>query len=193
MVVNNAGAPMRRPASRLTMAEVERTMATNYLSPVAITLAVLPRMLLRGSGTIVNVSSLGGRLGIAAEAAYCGSKFALAGWSEALAIDLDGSGVNVKLILPGAIDTEIWDQPGNDARTVQRAQDPSVGHLPGDRRCHRQRDLRALPARHEGGGGNEDSGHRRLLGRDAGHATMRSTRRRWPRPPGAAPAEGGTS
>ncbi|MGO8862512.1 MAG: SDR family NAD(P)-dependent oxidoreductase [Acidimicrobiales bacterium] len=114
VVINNAGAPMRRHASRLTMAEVERTMATNYLSPVAITLAVLPRMLLRGSGTIVNVSSLGGRLGIAAEAAYCGSKFALAGWSEALAIDLDGSGVNVKLILPGAIDTEIWDQPGND-------------------------------------------------------------------------------
>ena len=71
-------------------------------------------MLSRRSGTIVNVSSLGGRLGIGAEAAYCGSKFALAGWSEALAIDLDGSGVRVKLILPGAIDTEIWDQPGND-------------------------------------------------------------------------------
>ena len=68
-------------------------MTTNYFSPVAITLALLPRMLARKSGTIVNVSSLGGRLGIATEAAYSGSKFALAGWSEALAMDLDRTGV----------------------------------------------------------------------------------------------------
>ncbi len=114
VLINNAGAPMRRPVQRLTMDEVQRTMRVNYLSPVAITLAVLPGMLERGSGTIVNVSSLGGRLGIATEAAYCGSKFALAGWSEALVADLAGTGVSVRLVLPGAIDTEIWDQPGND-------------------------------------------------------------------------------
>jgi short-subunit dehydrogenase len=114
VVINNAGAPMRRPVQRLTLDEVQRTMRVNYLSPVAITLALLPGMLERGSGTIVNVSSLGGRLGIATEAAYCGSKFALAGWSEALVADLAGTGVSVRLVLPGAIDTEIWDQPGND-------------------------------------------------------------------------------
>jgi short-subunit dehydrogenase len=115
VVINNAAVPMRRHATRLTMADVERTMTINYFSPVAITLALLPRMLERKSGVIVNVSSLGGRLGITTEAAYSGSKFALAGWSESLAIDLDRSGVSVKLILPGAIDTEIWDQPDNDA------------------------------------------------------------------------------
>jgi short-subunit dehydrogenase len=71
-------------------------------------------MLERRSGTIVNVSSLGGRLGIPTEAAYCGSKFALAGWSESMAADLAGTGVSVRLVLPGAIETEIWDQPGND-------------------------------------------------------------------------------
>ena len=127
VVINNAGAPMRRHASRLTMADVERAMTLNYFSPVAITLALLPRMLARRSGTIVNVSSLGGRLGIATEAAYSGSKFALAGWSEALAIDLDRSGVTVKLILPGAIDTEIWDQPGNDAPLYDGPKDPPEG------------------------------------------------------------------
>jgi short-subunit dehydrogenase len=124
VVVNNAGAPMRRHATQLTMEEVERTMATNYFSPVAISLALLPRMLARRSGTIVNVSSLGGRLGIATEAAYSGSKFALAGWSEALAMDLDGSGVDVKLVLPGAIDTEIWDQPGNDTPLYDGPKEP---------------------------------------------------------------------
>ena len=124
VVINNAGAPMRRHATQLTMEDVERTMATNYLSPVALTLAVLPRMVSRASGTIVNVSSLGGRLGIATEAAYSGSKFALAGWSEALAMDLEGTGVRVKLILPGAIDTEIWDQPGNDAPLYDGPKEP---------------------------------------------------------------------
>jgi short-subunit dehydrogenase len=124
VVINNAAVPMRRHATRLTMTEVERTMRINYLSPVAITLAVLPHMLGRGSGTIVNVSSLGGRLGITAEAAYTGSKFALAGWSESFAIDLDRSGVAVKLVLPGAIDTEIWDQPDNDPPLYDGPKEP---------------------------------------------------------------------
>jgi short-subunit dehydrogenase len=114
VVVNNAAIPMRRPVQRLTMAEVERTMTVNFYSPVAMTLALLPKMLERGTGTIVNVSSMGGRLGITAEAAYSASKFALAGWSESLAVDLWDTGVRVKLVLPGAFDTEIWDQPDND-------------------------------------------------------------------------------
>ncbi len=124
VVVNNAAVPMRRHATRLTTAEVERTMRINFFSPAALTLAVLPRMLERGSGTIVNVSSLGGRLGIATEAAYSASKFALAGWSESLALDLDGTGVGIKLVLPGAIDTEIWDQPDNDAPLYDGPKDP---------------------------------------------------------------------
>lgn len=115
VLVNNAGIPMRRPVTRLAISEVEHVMTVNFFSPVSMTLALLPRMLERRSGVIVNVSSLGGRLGIMTEAAYCGSKFALAGWSEAIAADLYGTGVSVKLVLPGAIDTEIWDQPGNDA------------------------------------------------------------------------------
>jgi short-subunit dehydrogenase len=96
------------------VADVEDTMRVNFLAPARMTLALLGRMLERGSGTIVNVSSLGGRLGIAHEAAYCASKFALAGWSEGLAIDLDGTGVRVRLINPGPIDTDIWDRPGED-------------------------------------------------------------------------------
>jgi short-subunit dehydrogenase len=63
---------------------------------------------------VVNVTSLGGRIPIAHEAAYCASKFALSGWSEVMAVDLHGTGVEVKLALPGPIETEIWDQPDND-------------------------------------------------------------------------------
>jgi short-subunit dehydrogenase len=114
VLVNNAAIPKRRPAERLTVDDLETTMRVNFLSPARMTLAVLPRMLARRSGVIVNVSSLGGRLGIAHEAAYCASKFALCGWSEGLAIDLDGSGVAVRLIEPGPIATDIWERPGED-------------------------------------------------------------------------------
>jgi short-subunit dehydrogenase len=114
VLVNNAGVPKRRAVTALTPAEVEAVMRVNFFAQVRLTLAVLPRMLERGDGIIVNVSSVGGRLGIVHESAYCASKFALCGWSESMAVDLHGSGVVVKLIEPGPVDTEIWDQPDND-------------------------------------------------------------------------------
>jgi short-subunit dehydrogenase len=114
VLVNNAAVPKRRDVRRLTTDEVETVMAVNFFAPARITLALLPLMLERGSGTIVNVASLGGRVGILHESAYCASKFALSGWSEVLAMDLAGTGVHVKLIQPGPIDTDIWDRPGED-------------------------------------------------------------------------------
>jgi short-subunit dehydrogenase len=114
VVVHNAGMPMRRHVTALTLDAVDATLAVNTLAPVRMTLATLPSMVARGRGCQVYVSSLGGRLGIAAESAYCASKFALAGWAEAVAIDLWDSPVDVRLVLPGAVDTEIWDRPGSD-------------------------------------------------------------------------------
>jgi short-subunit dehydrogenase len=111
VLVNNAAVPGVRHVTRLGAEEVARVMAVNFHAPVRLTLAALPHMLARGSGTIVNVASLGGRLGIPREAAYCASKFALCGWSESLALDLWGTGVRVRLIVPGPVDTEIWDHP----------------------------------------------------------------------------------
>ena len=126
-LVNNAAVPKRRAATDLTIGEVEETMRVNFLSPVRMTLAVLPMMIERAAGTVVNVSSLGGRVGINHEAAYCASKFALAGWSESLAMDLDGTGVAVRLIHPGPIDTDIWDRPGEDpAVFVPTLEPPSL-------------------------------------------------------------------
>jgi short-subunit dehydrogenase len=113
-LVNNAAIPKRTPIARLTKDEVDTVMRVNFTSPVRMTLALLPRWLKRDRGCVVNVSSLGGRLGIAHEAAYCASKFALCGWSEVMRIDLHGTGVEVKLVLPGPIETEIWDLPDND-------------------------------------------------------------------------------
>lgn len=88
MLVNDAAIPGVRHITRTSPADVERVMQVNFHAPVRLSLAFMYRMLERGSGTIVNVSSLGGRLGIPKRSAYCASKFALCGWTESLALDL---------------------------------------------------------------------------------------------------------
>jgi short-subunit dehydrogenase len=114
VIVNNAAIPKRRHVTALTVDELEHTMRVNFLSPARMTLTLLPRMLARDTGVIVNVSSVAGRLGNLHESAYSASKFALCGWSEALAADLYDTGVKIRLVDPGPIDTEIWDLPDND-------------------------------------------------------------------------------
>jgi short-subunit dehydrogenase len=101
VLVNNAAIPKRRAVNALAPAQEESVMEVNFFAPMRMTLAVLPRMLDRGEGMIVNVSSVGGRLGIVHESAYCARKFALCGWSESMAVDLHGTGISVKLIEPG--------------------------------------------------------------------------------------------
>ena len=113
-VVHNAGIPARVPVPELEPETVMHVMDVDFHSPVRMTLELLPDMLARGSGQFVFVSSMGGRTAIAHEAAYNAAKFAMCGFAEAMYIDLFGTGVETKLVLPGPIDTEIWDQPGNE-------------------------------------------------------------------------------
>jgi short-subunit dehydrogenase len=151
VLVNNAAIPKRRKVTELTVAEVRHVMTVNFESPLRMTLAVLPQMLERDRGVIVNVSSLGGRIGIPGEAAYCASKFALAGWSESMALDLWHTGVEVRLILPGAIATEIWDVPDNDAPLYQGPFEPAedvaegiIAAIEGDLFEHYLPDMKAI-------------------------------------------------
>jgi short-subunit dehydrogenase len=151
VLINNAAVPKRRAVHALDPAEVETVMRVNFVAPMRLTLAVLPRMLDRGDGLIVNVSSVGGRLGIIHEAAYCASKFALCGWSESMAVDLHGTGIGVKLIQPGPVDTEIWDQPGSEEPLYQGPKVPAgevadgiIAALGSDRFEHYLPDMKAV-------------------------------------------------
>lgn len=110
---NIAAMPKRRHVIAITPDDVTETMRVNFESPVRRALARLPWMLAREDGMIGNVSSFGGRVGILDEAARCASKFALCGWTEAMAMDLWHHPVDVRLIFPGAVDTEIWDRAGS--------------------------------------------------------------------------------
>ncbi|MDH3705210.1 MAG: SDR family NAD(P)-dependent oxidoreductase, partial [Acidimicrobiia bacterium] len=89
-------------------------LRVNFHSPVRLARRLLPRMIDRGRGLVINVSSFGGRAGIVNETAYSASKFALTGWTESARLDLWHDPVDVRLIAPGAIDTAIWDRPDND-------------------------------------------------------------------------------
>lgn len=130
VVVNNAAMPKRRHVLALTDDEIEEVMRVNFLSPVRLARRLIPRMIEHGRGLVINVSSLGGRLGILNETAYSASKFALTGWTEAAALDLWHQPVDVRLITPGAIDTAIWQRPDNDAPHFvgEMASPESVAH-----------------------------------------------------------------
>lgn len=114
VLVNNAGVPKRRRVLELDPATVEAVMRVNYLSPVRLTLALLPHMAARGSGLVVNVASVAATLSSPGEAAYDASKAALAVFSEAMAVDLWDTGVRVLVVYPGVVDTELFTIPGND-------------------------------------------------------------------------------
>jgi short-subunit dehydrogenase len=106
VLVNNAGVPMRRRMQDLALADLEAVMRINFYSPVVLTSALLPRMLQRGRGRIVNVSSMGTRMIAMGVGAYAASKAALELYTEGLYADLLGTGVSAQLFVPGSTNTE---------------------------------------------------------------------------------------
>jgi len=118
VLVNNAGIPKRRHVTKLDADTVDAVMNINFSSPVRLTLALLPQMLERGEGRIVNLSSVAATLSSPGESAYDASKAALAVFSEAMAVDIWDSGVKVMVVYPGVVDTELFTLPDNDPFTA---------------------------------------------------------------------------
>lgn len=108
ILVNNAGIPIHKQIYDVSAADVERLMRVNFFSSVWTTLAVIPHMLQQGGGTIVNVSSMAAKVAPPRETAYTASKCAMDGFTAGLWTDLAGSNIHVALVIPGPIDTEIW-------------------------------------------------------------------------------------
>jgi NAD(P)-dependent dehydrogenase (short-subunit alcohol dehydrogenase family) len=119
VLVNNAGIPKRRTTLELRLDEVDDVMAINYLSPVRLTLALLPRMVERGGGRVVTISSVAARLGPPHESSYAASKSAISTFMECAAVDLDGTGVDFHLVNPGIIDTDLFTLPDNEPSLAQ--------------------------------------------------------------------------
>jgi uncharacterized protein len=110
LLVNNAGASWRARFADGGYANVKRTMEINFDAQVRLTEALLPLLRASAPSAIVNVASTAGRVARAGTGAYSASKFALAGWSDALYYEEQPGGVHVGLVLPGFIATEGFPQ-----------------------------------------------------------------------------------
>jgi len=110
LLVNNAGAAWRARFAEGGYENVRRTMEINFDAQVRLTEALLPLLRESAPSAIVNVSSTAGRVARAGSGAYSASKFALAGWSDALWAEEREHGVHVGLVLPGFIATEGFPQ-----------------------------------------------------------------------------------
>ncbi|MGD0452494.1 MAG: SDR family NAD(P)-dependent oxidoreductase [Solirubrobacteraceae bacterium] len=110
LLVNNAGAAWRASFADGGYDNVRRTMAINFDAQVRLTEALLPLLRASAPSAIVNVASTAGRVARAGSGAYSASKFALAGWSDALFAEEHAHGVHVGLVLPGFISTEGFPQ-----------------------------------------------------------------------------------
>lgn len=110
LLVNNAGASWRARFADGGYDNMQRTMAINFDAQVRLTEALLPLLRSSAPSAIVNVSSTAGRVARAGAGAYSASKFALAGWSDALWAEERPHGVHVGLVLPGFISTEGFPQ-----------------------------------------------------------------------------------
>jgi uncharacterized protein len=110
LLVNNAGASWRARFADGGWENVRRTMEINFDAQVRLTEALLPLLRESAPSAIVNVSSTAGRVARAGAGAYSASKFALAGWSDALWAEELAHGVHVGLVLPGFIATEGFPQ-----------------------------------------------------------------------------------
>ena len=112
-LVNNAGFGVIGPVERVSLDDARRCMETNLFGAARMIQTVLPGMRERGGGTIVNVSSAAGRIGIPLDGFYSASKWALEGLSETLHFEVAHFGIRVRIVEPGFFETEFH---GNTVR-----------------------------------------------------------------------------
>jgi NAD(P)-dependent dehydrogenase (short-subunit alcohol dehydrogenase family) len=105
VLVNNAGVIEVGPAETMSLADYEEAMATNFWGMLYPTLGVLPQMRERKAGRIVNITSIGGKLGIPHLLPYSASKFAAVGFSEGLRAEVVADGIKVVTVCPGLMRT----------------------------------------------------------------------------------------
>ena len=107
VLVNNAGISQRSLAIDTDFAVYQRMIEVDLLGPIALTQALLQRMVARGSGRIVMMSSLAGKIGSPLRSAYSAAKHGLIGYADALRVELNQAGIEVVVATPGSVRTDV--------------------------------------------------------------------------------------
>ncbi len=123
ILVNNAGIGLFGPFHECSEADWNRVMDTNLKSVFLVSRAVVPEMIRRQTGHIINISSLAGKNTFANGAIYCASKWGLMGLSGSMAEDLRGYGIRVSTICPGSVATEFSGQSKKNPDKALQAED----------------------------------------------------------------------
>ncbi|MGO4543297.1 SDR family NAD(P)-dependent oxidoreductase [Paenibacillus sp. 2TAB23] len=108
VLLNNAGYGQFEPFASMPVDHFQQMMDTNYMGVVRCTKAVIPHMVNRGNGHIVNIASLAGKIGTAKSTSYTATKHAVLGFTNSLRMELRGSGIQVSAVNPGPIDTPFF-------------------------------------------------------------------------------------
>jgi NAD(P)-dependent dehydrogenase (short-subunit alcohol dehydrogenase family) len=120
LLVNNAGIGVAGTVGETSVADWDRTIAVNLTAVFHICRILVPEMVVRGHGVIVNVSSIAGVVGLGNRAAYCASKAGVIGLTRALTADHAGQGLRVNAVCPGTVETAWID------RIIHGADDPDA-------------------------------------------------------------------
>ncbi|WP_286885232.1 SDR family oxidoreductase [Aneurinibacillus sp. UBA3580] len=121
--INNAGYGAFSLFTETALEEIEGMMDVNYFGVVRCTKVVLPHMLERRSGHIVNVASVAGKLATPKSSGYSASKFAVIGFTQSLRQELHGSGVSISAVNPGPVQTPFFDRAdpsGGYRRSIEK-------------------------------------------------------------------------
>ena len=126
VLINNAGIGLFGPAHEKTEADWDRVLDSNLKSVFLVSRAVVPSMIRRGTGDIINISSLAGKNTFPGGGIYCASKWGLMGLSGCMMEDLRAHGIRVSVICPGSVDTKF---SGSKPKDPSRALSPEdVAH-----------------------------------------------------------------
>jgi short-subunit dehydrogenase len=147
LLVNNAGFGVTVPFQSLDPAAADALIRVNLLAPIRLARLLLPGMIERGTGHIVNVASVAGHVGVAGEAVYSATKAGLIALSESLRYEVRSLGIGVTVVSPGVVRTAFFDRAGHPydrafprlirperaARAIARAvrQDRAQVYVPG--------------------------------------------------------------